>query len=123
MDENPFPAVMGRVCYHPCETVCNRAELDEAVGINSVERFLGDEAIAQGWQLDAPPPPSGKRVLVVGAGPSGLAAAYHLARSGHDVTIYDAGPKPGGMMRYGIPMYRLPRDVLDAEIQRSSTSA
>jgi 2-oxoacid:acceptor oxidoreductase delta subunit (pyruvate/2-ketoisovalerate family) len=118
MKENPFPAVMGRVCYHPCETVCNRAELDEAVGINSVERFLGDEAIAQGWQVEAPPPPSGKRVLVVGAGPSGLAAAYHLVRLGHAVTVYDSGPRPGGMMRYGIPKYRLPRDVLDAEIQR-----
>jgi len=118
MEENPFPAVMGRVCYHPCEAVCNRAQLDEAVGINSVERFLGDEAIAKGWHVDIAAPPSGKRVLVVGAGPSGLAAAYHLARLGHDVTVYDSGPQPGGMMRYGIPAYRLPRDVLDAEIQR-----
>jgi NADPH-dependent glutamate synthase beta subunit-like oxidoreductase len=118
MRENPFPAVMGRVCYHPCEAVCNRAQLDEAVGINSVERFLGDEAIAKGWQVDITAPSSGKRVLVVGAGPSGLAAAYHLARLGHDVTVYDSGPRPGGMMRYGIPKYRLPRDILDAEIQR-----
>ena len=84
MEDNPFPAVMGRVCYHPCETACNRAQLDEAVGINSVERFLGDEAIAQGWRSTADAPPSGKRVLVVGAGPSGLSAAYHLARLGHD---------------------------------------
>jgi NADPH-dependent glutamate synthase beta subunit-like oxidoreductase len=118
MEDNPFPAVMGRVCYHPCETVCNRAQLDEAVGINAVERFLGDEAIEQRWQVDIDAPPSGKRVLVVGAGPSGLSAAYHLARLGHDVTIRDAGPKPGGMMRYGIPAYRLPRHVLDAEVQR-----
>jgi 2-oxoacid:acceptor oxidoreductase delta subunit (pyruvate/2-ketoisovalerate family) len=118
MEENPFPAVMGRVCYHPCESVCNRAQLDEAVGINSVERFLGDEAIAQGWRVEVSAGPSGKRVLVVGAGPSGLSAAYHLARLGHEVTIYDSGPRPGGMMRYGIPKYRLPRDVLDAEIQR-----
>jgi NADPH-dependent glutamate synthase beta subunit-like oxidoreductase len=109
---------MGRVCYHPCETACNRAQLDEAVGINSVERFLGDEAIKQGWTLDVDAPPTGKRVLVVGAGPAGLAAAYHLARRGHAVTVRDAGPKPGGMMRFGIPAYRLPRDVLDAEIQR-----
>jgi len=109
---------MGRVCYHPCETKCNRAQLDEAVGINSVERFLGDEGIARGWRVEAVAPPSGKRVLVAGAGPSGLSAAYHLARFGHAVTIYDAGPRPGGMMRFGIPKYRLPREVLDAEIER-----
>jgi 2-oxoacid:acceptor oxidoreductase delta subunit (pyruvate/2-ketoisovalerate family) len=118
MDDNPFPAVMGRVCYHPCETKCNRGQLDEAVGINSVERFLGDEGIARGCRVEALMPPSGKRVLVVGAGPSGLSAAYHLARLGHAVTVYDAGPRPGGMMRFGIPKYRLPRDVLDAEIER-----
>jgi NADPH-dependent glutamate synthase beta subunit-like oxidoreductase len=118
MDDNPFPAVMGRVCYHPCETDCNRVQLDEAVGINSVERFLGDEAIRSGWSTPVTATASGKRVLVVGAGPSGLSAAYHLARLGHWVTIRDAGPVPGGMMRFGIPKYRLPRDVLDAEIQR-----
>jgi 2-oxoacid:acceptor oxidoreductase delta subunit (pyruvate/2-ketoisovalerate family) len=118
MEDNPFPAVMGRVCYHPCESVCNRAQLDEAVGINAVERFVGDEAIAQGWSVDVLAPPSGKRVMVVGAGPSGLSAAYHLACLGHQVTVFDAGPKPGGMMRFGIPRYRLPRDVLDAEIER-----
>jgi NADPH-dependent glutamate synthase beta subunit-like oxidoreductase len=118
MEDNPFPAVMGRVCYHPCESVCNRAQLDEAVGINSVERFLGDEAIAHGWQVERTAAQSGKRVLVVGGGPSGLSAAYHLARLGHAVTLLDAGPKPGGMMRFGIPTYRLPRDVLDAEIAR-----
>ncbi len=118
MQDNPFPAVMGRVCYHPCTTVCNRAELDEAVGINSVERFLGDQAIEQGWKPDRCAPPSGKRVLVVGAGPSGLSAAYHLARLGHEVAVHDAGPLPGGMMRFGIPAYRLPREVLAAEIAR-----
>ena len=117
MADNPLPAVMGRVCYHPCETACNRGQLDESVGINSVERFLGDEAIRAGWTMPAGAP-SGRRVLVIGAGPSGLSAAYHLARLGHRVTIRDAGPRPGGMMRYGIPAYRLPRDVLDAEIQR-----
>ena len=118
MEDNPFPAVMGRVCYHPCETSCNRAQLDNAVGINSVERFLGDEAIREGWRIDVAAPSSGKRVLVVGAGPSGLSAAYRLARLSHDVTVRDAGPTPGGMMRFGIPTYRLTRDVLDAEIQR-----
>ena len=96
MEDNPFPAVMGQVCYHPCEAVCNRAQLDEAVRINSVERFLGDEGIANGWQVERTAPPSGKRVLVVGAGPSGLSAACPLARLGHDVTIYDAGPGPAG---------------------------
>ena len=116
--DNPFPAVMGRVCYHPCETACNRGQLDEAVGINSVERFLGDEAFKRGWKLDPPAQESGKRVLVVGAGPSGLSAAYHLRRLGHGVKIVEAGPLSGGMMRFGIPKYRLPRDVLDAEIAR-----
>jgi 2-oxoacid:acceptor oxidoreductase delta subunit (pyruvate/2-ketoisovalerate family) len=118
MEDNPFPAVMGRVCYHPCETACNRAQLDEAVGINSVERFLGDEAIARGWRVDVTTEPTGKRVLVVGAGPSGLSAAYHLARFGHEVVVHDAAPRAGGMMRFGIPKYRLPREVLDAEIAR-----
>ena len=116
--DNPLPAVMGRVCYHPCETACNRGQLDECVGINAIERFLGDEALRRGWQFEPPPAASGKRVLVVGAGPSGLSAAYHLARLGHAVTIREAGPVAGGMMRFGIPKYRLPRDVLDAEIRR-----
>lgn len=115
---NPLPAVMGRVCYHPCESACNRQHVDEAVGINAVERFLGDEAIRRGWQFVPPAQASGKRVLVVGAGPSGLSAAYHLARLGHTVEIQEAGPLAGGMMRFGIPKYRLPRDVLDAEVQR-----
>ncbi|RMH31894.1 MAG: FAD-dependent oxidoreductase [Nitrospirae bacterium] len=116
-NDNPFPAIHGRVCYHPCETACNRGQLDEAVGIHAVERFLGDYAIQQGWRIE-PGPPSGKKVLIVGAGPSGLSAAFHLARFGHAVTIYEAGPKPGGMMRFGIPRYRLPREVLDAEVAR-----
>ena len=118
MLDNPFPAVMGRVCYRPCETACNRAQLDSAVGINSVERFLGDEALRRGWKAPVDAAPTGKRVLVVGAGPSGLSAAYHLTRLGHSVTIKDAGAAPGGMMRYGIPKYRLPRDILDAEMNR-----
>jgi len=116
--DNPLPAVMGRVCYHPCEGACNRAQLDSAVGINSVERFLGDEAIRRGWRFSVPEASSGRRILVVGAGPSGLSAAYHLARLGHAVEIHEAGPLAGGMMRFGIPKYRLPRAVLDAEVKR-----
>ena len=116
--DNPLPAVCGRVCYHPCETACNRAELDEAVGIHAVERFLGDRALEAGYRTEPVLPPSGRRVLVVGSGPSGLSAAYHLARLGHEVTIHEAAHEAGGMMRYGIPKYRLPRDVLDAEIGR-----
>ena len=116
--DNPFPAIHGRVCYHPCETACNRKDLDQAVSIHSVERFLGDRAIEQGWAFNPPRNSTGYRVLVIGAGPSGLSAAYHLARVGHEVEIHDAGELPGGMMRYGIPEYRLPRDVVDAEIKR-----
>ena len=118
VEENPFPAIMGRVCYHPCQDVCNRSFLDEAVGINSVERFLGDHALEKGWSIPAPAVESGYKVLVIGAGPAGLSAAYHLRRLGHDVTVRDATHAPGGMMRYGIPKYRLPREILDAEINR-----
>jgi NADPH-dependent glutamate synthase beta subunit-like oxidoreductase len=116
--DNPFAAIMGRVCYHTCESACNRGKIDEAVGINSVERFLGDEAIKRGWKFAAPASESGKKVLIVGAGPSGMSAAYHLRKLGHAVTVMDAGPYMGGMMRFGIPKYRLPREVLDAEMQR-----
>ena len=116
--DNPFPAIHGRVCYHPCEVVCNRKELDGSVSIHSVERYLGDLAIERGWQFIRPRNNTGYRVLVIGAGPSGLSAAYHLARRGHEVEVRDAAELPGGMMRYGIPEYRLPRDVLDVEIER-----
>lgn len=116
--DNPFPAIHGRVCYHPCETACNRVELDGAVSIHSVERYLGDLAIENGWQFTRPRNNTGFRVLVIGAGPSGLSAAYHLARRGHEVEIRDSAELPGGMMRYGIPEYRLPRDILDIEIER-----
>ena len=115
---NPFPAVMGRACFHPCQAACNRATIDEAVGINAIERFLGDRALAEGWRPDSLPPPSGRRVLVVGSGPGGMTAAYHLRRLGHDVVVYESSPLPGGMMRYGIPAYRLPREVVAAEIDR-----
>ena len=110
--ENPFPAIMGRVCYHPCQTACNRSFLDEAVGINSVERFLGDHALEKGWKIDPPEHETGLAVLVIGAGPAGLSAAYQLRRMGHQVVVRDATHQPGGMMRYGIPKYRLPRDCL-----------
>jgi NADPH-dependent glutamate synthase beta subunit-like oxidoreductase len=116
--DNPFAAIHGRVCYHPCESDCNRANLDSAVSIHAVERSLGDLAREREWRFDPPPAHTGKRVLVIGAGPSGLSAAYHLARLGHEVEIRDAGAEPGGMMRYGIPAYRLPRDVLGGEVER-----
>jgi NADPH-dependent glutamate synthase beta subunit-like oxidoreductase len=118
VQDNPLPAVMGRVCYHPCETSCNRAKLDQAVSIHAVERFLGDYALENRLMPEFELPSGGKRVLIVGAGPSGLSAAYHLTRLGHRVTIREAGPMAGGMMRFGIPKYRLPRDVLDGEIRR-----
>jgi len=117
-EANPLPACMGRVCYHPCETACNRAQLDECVGVNAIERFIGDESLKHGWKFRSATKSTGMRVLVVGAGPSGLSAAYQLARVGHTVTIREAGPLAGGMMRFGIPKYRLPREVLDAEIAR-----
>ena len=115
--DNPMPAIHGRVCYHPCEESCNRGQIDEPVSIHAVERFLGDEALKHGWMIE-PGPDTGKKVLVIGAGPSGLSAAYHLRRMGHAVTVREAGPMTGGMMRFGIPKYRLPRDVLDGEIAR-----
>ena len=116
--DNPLPAVHGRVCYHPCERACNRDMLDAPVGIHAVERFLGDLAADENWTLPVDAMPSGKRVLIVGAGPSGLSCAYHLARLGHTVEIYEAGPVPGGMMHFGIPAYRLPRADLLREIRR-----
>lgn len=118
IEENPLPAVHGRVCYHPCESACNRAQVDDAVSIHAIERFLGDEALARGWLPATPAPASGKKVLVIGAGPSGLSCAWHLNRLGHQVEIREAGPLAGGMLRFGIPAYRLPRDVLDREVAR-----
>jgi NADPH-dependent glutamate synthase beta subunit-like oxidoreductase len=118
LETNPMPAVHGRVCYHPCESSCNRVVVDGAVSIHAVERFLGDMAFEQGWIPNIAGDKSGKCVLVVGAGPSGLSAAYHLARLGHEVEIREAGPVAGGMMHFGIPSYRLPREVLAAEVKR-----
>jgi len=118
MADNPMPAVLGRVCYHPCENSCNRAHIDSTVSIHAVERFLGDLARENDWKPATQRPESGKRVLVVGAGPSGLSAAFHLRRLGHQVEIREAGPLAGGMMHFGIPAYRLPRAVLAEEIAR-----
>jgi NADPH-dependent glutamate synthase beta subunit-like oxidoreductase len=117
-DANPFPSQMGRVCPAPCEDGCNRNQVEDYVGINSVEQFIGDNAIAQGYQFAEAPPLSGKRVAIVGGGPAGLAAAYQLRRLGHASTIFESNEELGGMMRYGIPGYRTPREHLDAEIER-----
>jgi NADPH-dependent glutamate synthase beta subunit-like oxidoreductase/Pyruvate/2-oxoacid:ferredoxin oxidoreductase delta subunit len=119
-ETNPFPAIMGRVCPHPCEGQCNRSHKDGAVGINSVERFIGDWAIAR----DLPLPklevggPFPERIAVIGAGPSGLSCAYQMARRGYQVTVFESLAKTGGMLRYGIPVYRLPRHIIDAEVKR-----
>lgn len=118
MKNNPLPAIMGRACYHTCESHCNRAKVDETVGIHAVERFLGDMAIQNGWRVEPSASASGKRVMVVGSGPGGLSAAYHLTLLGHQVVIFEAAHAPGGLLRYGIPRYRLPREVVDAEVKR-----
>lgn len=116
-DRNPFPSVCGRVCPHPCEDACRRSLVDEPVAINAVKRFAADwdRAREQPW-LPAVAPPSGRTVAVVGSGPSGLAAAYYLAIAGHAVTVYEKQDRPGGMLRYGIPDYRLPTDALDHDV-------
>jgi len=116
--DNPFPATMGRICVRPCETGCNRTHIDSTVNIHAVERFIGDMAIQKKWQVNFSLEPSGKKVLIVGAGPSGLSAAYHLKRMGHDVEIHEASDHAGGLMWTGIPDYRLPKEILDAEIER-----
>lgn len=118
MESNPMPAVHGRVCYHPCETACNRTETDEAINIHAIERFLGDLAIEKAWKPKIVAEQSGKKVLIIGAGPSGLSAAYHLARLGHQVEIRESSHVAGGMVRFGIPSYRMPPKELDAEIKR-----
>jgi len=116
-DANPFPAMMGRVCPAPCQDGCNRNDVDDFVGINAVEQFIGDNAIAKGYKFEAGAD-TGKRVAVIGGGPAGMAAAYQLRRKGHAVTLYEENAELGGMMRYGIPEYRIPRDKLNMELER-----
>jgi NADPH-dependent glutamate synthase beta subunit-like oxidoreductase len=120
LEDNPMPSVTGRVCYHPCEGACNRKDHDEPIGIRNVERFLGDYGLqlADDPIKDTLPAVNGKRVAVVGSGPGGLAAAYHLRRLGYGVTIYEALSRPGGMLRGGIPHWHLPEEILDAEIAK-----
>jgi len=113
----PFPAVVGRICPHPCESKCRRTEVETPISIRLSHRFVGDVAIENNFRPEKPAPPSEKKVAVIGAGPAGLANAYYLALLGHAVTIFEALPEPGGMLRYGIPEYRLPKAVLDAELQ------
>lgn len=116
--ENPFPAVCGRVCFHPCQGACNRGAFDETVSIRQVERFLGDAAIREGRSAEPVRPPTGKRVAIAGAGPAGLSAAYFLAILGYECDVFEAADQAGGLLRWGIPRYRLPEAVLDAEIGR-----
>jgi NADPH-dependent glutamate synthase beta subunit-like oxidoreductase len=118
VQDNPFPAIMGRVCVKPCETGCNRTHIDTTVNIHAVERYIGDEAIKQKWPIQFLSYKTGKRILIVGAGPSGLSAAYHLLRMGHTVEVYEAGSDAGGLLWSGVPDYRLPKEILDAEIDR-----
>jgi NADPH-dependent glutamate synthase beta subunit-like oxidoreductase/Pyruvate/2-oxoacid:ferredoxin oxidoreductase delta subunit len=119
LDENPLPAVCGRVCFHPCESACNRAGMDDPIAIHHLERFLGDAAITGQFTANFDPGPStGQKVAVAGAGPAGLAAAYFLARLGYGCDVFEAAAEPGGLLRWGIPAYRLPRDILEHEIKR-----
>ncbi|MDH4325082.1 MAG: FAD-dependent oxidoreductase, partial [Betaproteobacteria bacterium] len=116
-DANPFPSMMGRVCPAPCQTGCNRNKVEDFVGINAVEQYIGDYALEKNYTFQAGPE-TGKRVAIVGGGPAGLSAAYQLRRKGHAVTLFDDHAELGGMAKYGVPGYRLPRKHLDGEINR-----
>jgi len=123
MAENPFPAVCGRVCFHPCEDVCNRAGLDDAIAIHSLERYMGDRALSKASRPSAGARPfNGKKVAIAGAGPAGLAAAHFLVRLGYSCDVFEAAAQAGGLLRWRIPAYRLPRDILEHEISRISTA-
>lgn len=118
IDNNPLPATTGRICHRPCEESCNRGQHDESIAIRCLERFVGDMALEQDWRFPEAPATKADAVAVVGGGPAGLAASFHLRRMGYAVTLIEARPQLGGVLRYGIPEYRLPRDVCEAEIQR-----
>ncbi len=118
VEDNPFPAIMGRVCVKPCETGCNRTHIDSTVNIHAVERYIGDEAIKQKWPIQFVAFTSGKKVLVIGGGPSGLSAAYQLTRMGHEVEVYESGNHLGGLLCTGVPQYRLPKEILEFEVDR-----
>ncbi len=117
-EANPFPAAMGRVCPAPCEKGCNRNDVDDHVGINAVEQYIGDTALRYGYRFDPPVKETGRKVAVIGGGPAGLSAAYQLRRRGHKPTIIEEKAQLGGMLRYGVPRYRVPADVLDGEVRR-----
>ncbi len=117
-EESPFPGVCGRVCYHPCESSCNRGEFDEAVSINSLERFMADTALKHDRRITVRKEKRKEKVAVIGSGPAGMSCAYHLARLGYGVTVFEALPVLGGMLRVGIPEYRLPKKILEAEIDQ-----
>ncbi|RJQ46359.1 MAG: FAD-dependent oxidoreductase, partial [Gaiellales bacterium] len=118
-DKNPFPAVIGRICPHPCEAACNRRRLDQPLAIHDMERFIGDHGIRRGLAHQRLTDDIRKEtVAVIGAGPAGLSCAYQLARRGYRVTVHEAAGAAGGMLRAGIPAYRLPREVLEAEVAK-----
>lgn len=118
MNNNPFPAIAGRICHHPCESACNRRDMDSAVGICNLERYVGDLALAENWGVPQPTVSREESVAVVGGGPAGLSAAYQLRRRGYKVSLLESRDQLGGLMRYGIPAYRLDKAILDGEIQR-----
>ena len=121
LEDNPLPGVCGRVCYHPCEGVCNRKDFDETIAIHNLERFVADKNVGNSYPERFYAEKNGKKTAIIGSGPAGLSAAFQLARKGHAITVYESLPEPGGMLQMGIPKYRLPREVLEKEINECST--